>query len=341
MDYTAVNKLMNNRTLRSEIIINLTNIVKSINFKENDEYKFDLCHYNNEYGVLQMVFGQWVWSWMMAINSNNSCIKTLINDYNSNSGNKLTLHSFENDWKGSIKGLMGYLESNKDIIFNPSSRIFNSMKYDSQYSWNMGKISEFSTRYTIKQNYPNVKNIDIDYRRGLKEDRSGGKDFELEYDNKIRSCQNKYSSNSLIAMDGDYWYFKKIYYNNETYRNVDDLFIDDSFHVYHFQNSNNTELCGMFNSQQFGNVFRIIDNLKIKRMKKENQDITDLLIELNKYTHEKQIEFHFIKDENSENILSLVKENGVDKVKFILNDFDDEELPTKISNFIEELKQLL
>lgn len=338
MVYNEVNSLMNSG-LRETMVLGLTKIVKSVNFDETDEYKYDLCNDNREIGVLRLQFGSWVWSWMETINSNTGCIQLLIGDFNFHSEVKLTYSDFINKPKDSINLFLDYLENNKQRIFTPGSNIFEKLKFATQFSWNAGKSSEVSTYYTINKNINGVIKCDIDFKRGDKEDRRYGKDFLLIENGVSKKAQNKSVKNGLLAMDGDYWYFDKMYYHDEIYKNVDVLFIDDGTYIYYFDNSNDRNLCGMYTGGQFINKFRIHDSLKNKRMKKENEEVTNLLIELNKFTCEKHIEFFYVKDGEEQNSIGFVEDNGKEVIKFAFNNIDDDKLHEKLLTFYNELKQ--
>jgi hypothetical protein len=338
MVYKEVNSLMNSG-LRKTIVLSLSKIVKSVNFDGFDEYKYGLCDFNNEYGVLRFVFGIWEWSWMETINSNTSCVHLLIQDYNQNNEINITYSDFINNSNVTISLFFDYLEKEKQRIFTPESDIFNRLKFATQYSWNSGKSSEVSTYYTINKNVDGVIKCDLDFRRGDKEDRSKGRDFLLITNGVTKRAQNKRVKNGLLAMDGDYWYFDKMYYHEEIYKNVDVLFIDDDTYIYYFDNSDDRNLCGMFTSPEFNNKFRIHDTLKNKRMKKENEEVTNLLIELNKFTWEKNIEFFYVKDDQEKNSIGFVEDNGKQVIKFAFNNIDDDKLYEKLSSFFNELKE--
>ena len=340
MVYKEVNSLMNSG-LRQTIVLGLSKIVKSVNFDGVDEYKYGLCDFNNEYGVLRFVFGIWEWSWMETINSNTGCIHLLIEDYNQNNEINITYSDFINNSNKTINLFLNHLEKEKQRIFTPESNIFNKLKFTTQYSWNAGKASEVSTYYTINKNIDGVIKCDLDFRRGDKEDRSKGRDFLLITNDITKKAQNKRVKNGLLAMDGDYWYFDKMFYHEELYKNVDVLFIDDDTYIYYFDNSNDRNLCGMYTGSGCNNKFRIHDSLKKKRMKKENEEVTNLLIELNKFTWEKNIEFFYVKDDQEKNSIGFVEDNGKQVIKFAFNDIDDDKLYEKLSSFFNELKKTL
>jgi hypothetical protein len=338
MVYKEVNNLMNSG-LRQTIVLGLSKIVKSVNFDEVNEYKYGLCDFNNEYGVLRFVFGIWEWSWMETINSNTSCIHLLIGDYNQNNEINITYSDFTNNPNETINLFFNHLEKEKQRIFTPKSDIFNNLKFATQYSWNAGKSSEVSTYYTINKNIDGIIKCDLDFRRGDKEDRSKGRDFLLVTNGITKRAQNKKVKNGLLAMDGDYWYFDKMFYHEELYKNVDVLFIDDDTYIYYFDNSNDRNLCGMYTGVGVNNKFRIHDSLKNKRMKKENEEVTNLLIELNKFTWEKNIEFFYVKDDQEKNSIEFIEDNGKQVIKFAFNDIDDDKLYEKLSLFFNELKK--
>lgn len=304
-------------------------ILASVDYSEDKIYKRG--EYNGKVGVLQKVDEVFIWCWINTINTNYSCIEAIINFLNSVSQIKLTYQLFLKS-KSEFNNLFEkLLYEYRDVVFKKGSEIFTKMFFITQKTWNDGLISTISAAFTINKHFKT--SISLGYNRGENEDMNGGCDFIIEIDGvKLRTQHKKIRF--LDTYEG-FYKTKGFEYNEKTYRKyVDIISIDHGDEIYLFKNSKDNKLCG---TDEYG-VFYIHESLIIKIMKKENQIIEKLLLELNRLCFEKRIMFSFNKGDSGKNYFDQEIISDTVKLSFYLNDINDKKLSVLIQEQIDKLK---
>lgn len=301
-------------------------IIPTVDYTLN--YRYDI-HTNNKKGVLYYIFNKWVWSWINTINTNYSCICLLINEVNEFIDKEIKISDLENDFQKTLIIIENVLIENKEHFFTPGSNIFEDMFFTTQKTWNDGLSSIVSCLYTLNTNYNII--YELNYERGDKNDMTKGIDFVIKNGDKEKTCQHKRLNKSLLTMDGDYYFFGDFYYT-ENYRSLDLLSIEKDWYIYIINNSTNKELC------RFENGGLIVHKNLVKRMQIEKDNITDLLLEINKICFEKRIIFIYDRDESGENLFEENEIDGKPSIRLLLNDPMDENLEKKLTDQLERLK---
>jgi hypothetical protein len=320
----------NNKLVRDLLKTTINDLLPTVDFSKNKKsYQFN----KTESAVYINLFGKWVWSWMNTINTNYSCLYILIDELNKirTEPKKILASDLENNTQQTIDYLRSRLEIHKQVFFTPGSDIFKKMFFVTQMTWNKGFISVLSGVITISK-YFDVEKFNLEYRRGIKDDMTKGCDLIIYFDGRKHSTQHKIAR---LYDKGGFFISDNFIYNEKTYRdNLDLISIEDKGKIYLFYNSKDKNLCG---TNERGH-FKIYKTILIKPMYKENQDVTDLLLELNQICFRKNIIFEFEKGNGKENyfIDEIKKEKR--SIRFFLNDIEDENLSEKIKKQIEILK---
>jgi len=224
----------------------ITDVIKLVDYSNTTFYKYDYFKNNNCYGVLFHLNEKWIWSWINTLNTNVSCIYEIIDYLNSEYNSQLTYELYISDREEFFNLFSKFLDEKKQIIFTPKSEIFKKMFFLTQMIWNLGLISVISGIMTIKK-YFNVT-IDLNYERGDKNDMTRGCDFLLYFENETKSAQHKKVTN--FYPEGDYYTTYNFYYNEKTYRqNLDFITIESNNEIYLFENSYDSNDCGMRNGK--------------------------------------------------------------------------------------------
>lgn len=304
-------------------------VIGSVDYSEDKIYKRG--EYNGKIGILQKIKEVYVWCWINTINTNYSCIEVIIDFLNSVSPNKLTFQLFLKSKLEFNELFQKNLYEFKDVIFKKGSEVFTKMFFITQKTWNDGLISTINVAFTISEHFKT--SISLNYNRGENEDMNEGCDFIIEIEDEHHRTQHK--KIRYLNKENDFYKTDRFEYNEKTYRKYVDLIsIDHGDKIYLFKNSKDNELCG---TDYYG-VFYIHESLLIKVMKKENQIIEKLLLDLNRLCFEKRIIFSFTKGDSGENYFEQENISDTVRLSFYLNDVNDKKLSAIIQEQINKLK---
>lgn len=304
----------------------IESVVKTVDYSKNGRYTLNTD--NN--AVYFYINDKWEWSWINSINTNYGCLYLILNHIDAKYNKNFTSLDFSSKHR---KITLDYIESkiveDKQTIFTPGSNVFKDMFFTTQKTWNWGLISEISAILTLKNHF-DIGTVDINFKRGNFNDMNKGTDLEIFLDGSYKNTQHK--SSKLVEVPDGYT-SKSFRYNESTYRNNLDLItIDSNGIIYLFYNSTNSQLCGEKNK-----VFFISKELEIKKMAKEQVELTNLLTELNRICFEKRYMFNFEKGDSGINYFEDESKDGVREIKFFLNDINDENLIKIVKEQISKL----
>lgn len=333
MEIDDIKKLTNNKKLT----LLLYTHVKHADYSSTNKYKRGIRSTTQKDGILMCLFGDWMWSWHNAIDTNYSCIKIIFDYIEKTFGRKFKIDDFnENNIDQTIKFIDDCLIICSKYLFASDSDEFIAMQFASQRSWNIGKISEFASIYTLKSNSI-IAGYTNSYERGNEEDIKNGRDYHIKLiSNEEGFVQEKFSKDLFYYMDGESYGFKGLGYIKEKYSSeyVKFLVISNGILIFIFKFEKNL-------LQNDNGILIINKNLMIteKPMKNMLRNVSDMLFELNTYLSENHIQFIFEMGENitSSKIEDLM-DNGDRVVKIELSDKDVDEFSITLSKFLNEIK---
>ena len=74
-------------------------------------------------------------------------------------------------------------------------------------------------------------------------------------------------------------------------------------------------------------------------MGKINDELTDVLLDLNRYCFEKQIQFEIeSRDDTAKNNIKKIKRDGDTVIQLVLGDIEDNDFLNKVTKFVMKLK---
>jgi hypothetical protein len=317
----------NKNKRKNEFRYLIDDVIKTIDFTNN--YKRDV-YKNNKIGILQKINNNWIWSWVNTINTNYSCIFTLIKESNKFLDEKISIESFELNFDNTLKNFRNILFEKKELFFNVDSEIFNEMMFITQNSWNNGICSIISSFYTLNKNLSLTHTLN--YERGNNDDMTNGIDTTFFVNNVEKTLQHKRLNGRHMEMDGDFYYFYDFYYN-KSYEKLDYLSIERDGFIYLIENID----------VQYGNKLNqlIVDKKYVKRMIMEKDYLTDILLEINKLCFEQKIIFIIDKDDSELNKFEKINVDNKNGIRLILNNPMDENLYNILNEELEKLKNLI
>lgn len=319
-----------NRYIREKILNGINNVLSLVEFSKNSIYKIGLNPETDTHGIYIYLFGKWRWSWMNSINTNYSCLYQLIDEVNGTESRKILESDLLNNTDETLEYFFSILLKNKQTYFTPGSKVFKKMFFDAQYTWSVGTASLVSDIVTISKNF-DVEQFNMDYHRGTKDDMSKGCDLKIYLDGRRYDVQHKKCN---LEDKGGYFVSNNFIYNNKTYKHVDLISIESKDKIYLFHNSEDKNLCG----KDDRGYFKIYKTLLIKPMYKENQEVSNLLIELIKVCGRKEIIYEFERGNGKQNYFEDKTKDSVKSLRFFLNDLHDENLVNIIKEQLEKLK---
>jgi len=335
MTQDEVKDVSNNPKFRDNLKNIITKSVNSVQFSNDSLYKIGYCEKNQLNGVLQYVFGKWIWGWHNTINTNYSCLYVIIKYINEIFNKKITYDDFINYKSETLLYFDECLTKSAQYLFTPYSPEFNEMIFATQFSWCYGKISEISTIYTLSKNETSPITYKLSFDRGERNDLFKSCDFYMITTGSTLSVQNKKVYNKeFIDLEG--YYLWDFYIKKENMMLVNCMTIDNSEFIYLFKYNENKSGMILKNNK---NKFRIHQSLLKKKMKKEGKDITNLMIKINQYCCNNHIKFYYdIENIATKNSIEELIDNGEKVIKFTLIDIHDENLFNMLSKFYEKLK---
>lgn len=73
-----------------------------------------------------------------------------------------------------------------------------------------------------------------------------------------------------------------------------------------------------------------------------NDELTDVLLDLNRYCFEKQIQFEIeSRDDKAKNSIKKIKKDGDTVIQLVLGDIEDNDFLNKVTKFVMKLKTTL
>jgi len=317
----------------------ITNAVLSVTFDSDANYKIETDPNNGKLGVLQLINGEWKWSWLNTINTNYTCLWHIIRYLNNTHSDQLSMNLFNSNRKKFVEIFKKNVNEESQILFTPGSDVFDDMQFVTQKTWNDGVVSTISTIYTLEA-HQNIRTnrYEFQYHRGDIIDMKDGVDFKIltgATDNGW-GVQHKKTHSVRYDSDGFYWFKFRF---KETYRkNVDLIAINDQNYVYLFKVSKISydPKCRFIQSCD---RFMVHKDLHQKTMKVENKEITNILFEINRYCCDNRIPFHFISESDSKmNLIEDIIDHGERIIKFTFVDRDDKNLLETLNEFFAKLK---
>lgn len=317
-----------NKDLQNKLRKIIDEVISGVDYTKNKRYSLKLSNKNKV--IYFYNNNAWEWSWMNSINTNYSCIYLLLKYIEIKFNRNIGYLDFESTF---VSNTLDYVESklkeDKQIIFTPGSDVFKDMFFTAQRSWNWGLISEISAILTIKKHYE-IGEVNVNYKRGDFKDMNKGTDLVLYFEDSYKNTQHK--SSKLYDNENHYVSYGFIY-NELTYReNLDLITIESNNKIHLFRNSKDVTQCGNRDKSFFINK-----TLEIKQMDKENQEFTNLLMDINRICYENKYIFNFEKGEIGENYFEDSTENSIREIKFYLNDINDPNLVNIVKEQISKL----
>lgn len=328
------NLYYSNKELRDCFLNTINKELLLVDFtKRKKHYKIDFNNDLKLQGVYSKVLNDWEWSWMNTLNNNYSSLFLITKEIYNLEKKQLNLNDFSSkSLNETLKFLSDSIKKYKQHLFCDGD-IFKEMFFMTQKTWNHGIISTISTIVSLGKKYP-TSNVKISFKRGLKEDMSGGCDFKIKMNGELKKVQHK----STSIFEGEKFYRSKGFiYNENTYRNnIDVLSIEYKDKVYIFNNSKYVCDCYMGND----GYFYIKKTELIEIMDKEFSKTSELLQNINKLCFNKKIIFEFQNDGGTENYFEDKLNEKPKSLRLFINDYENENLNKILETKIEELNNI-
>lgn len=325
MTFREFKELHNSKKNDFKILID--NIIPKVDFRLN--YSYDVYKNGNK-GVLQLINGTRIWSWVNTINTNYSCLFMIVKECEKILGYEFILNNVKKNFNDFISILSKILNDNKEHFFTPGSEIFNAMLFKTQKTWNDGLSSIIASYYTLNKNLN--FSFNLNYHRGDIMDMKEGVDFSLITPQGEKRCQHKKldGEHNMWYMDGDVYFFGN-YDFSDSYCKLDYLTIEKDYYLYIIKNSPTIKIEHLNNTKGI-----IVDKNLVQKMKIET-DISDILIEINKVCFNKMI-FIYEKDDTGKNYFIEGNVDGFPSITIFLNDPNDLNLEKMLTDKLDELK---
>lgn len=334
-------KIINeNRDGNYNFIILISKHVQLANYSLTLKYKMGFKPETNQYGVLQLLLGKWIWSWHNTIDSNYSCFCIIMGFIEKMTGKKITADDFNGrKLPDTYKFIDEFLYKWRDYLFSSNSDEFNDMKFITQKTWIQGLISEMSSILTMKFNNI-VSGYTLSSERGNADDIKKGRDYFIKSIYGDGFVQDKLQNGCFIIADGLSYSFKYVTYLKDVYtmKNIQFFVINTRNFVYAFHNSDNTNLI------KHENRFLIFDNSLLihKPMRNSALEMSDLLYDINQYLSEKHIQFTLNVDTNiTVNNIKDIMDDGERIIIIEIANADDELFLKNLIDFFNEIKTTL
>ena len=217
----------NNFSNQSHWIKGLNWIFQNRDWSEYDGFRYDFSSDMNRYGVYYTLSNYELWSWRNSVETNQSAILEIINEYNlsHDSSEQITVENLKKDFPTYSGKLLRYIYYNFDYVFGTKgvTHLSRKLQITTANVWYRSKFSEIS----FIRNYFSQSKIFIPKNRGNGDDYRHGLDFVID---DLR-CQHK--SCSLIERQDSY----EIFSNNlhkEKHKTLNWLVIEYGVSVYVF-----------------------------------------------------------------------------------------------------------
>jgi hypothetical protein len=243
---------LNDKTNKGYFITSLNKIISKyqydgVNFKfDENEGVWDFYNRRPKWGVWQNINGEWKWSYINTIETNQSAILVLLDFYNDLikkgriTGELLTYHSLSNFFNESCDRLMDFIDKSFDRVFGlyESTELSRKLSVATAQTWYGSIFSELSyVRYVIKDKpYETLYGKD----RGDGDDYNKGVDFiikkdGIEYTYQHKRCNdNKDYVQRVVLDDENDTVIIPIEINKRKHSTINYLIVENNGTIYEF-----------------------------------------------------------------------------------------------------------